>query len=273
MLLCILEQIFWRLGVQAYKGMFFCDVDGTILPRGQREVSPAFFSLIRKAHERGYLFCISSGRFHRSLLPLFAEVQDLVVFSASNGCKILYKQEHLIPNHGIDSETARTITNTLQSCNAIPLLSGDKAMHLPLASQELQRTKGYLAKGYTNWFTSYEEIDDDVLQITAVVQGEKEELVAQARKLWGSSYHVVTTGTDIFDICPTSKGDSLVAVSDYFGIDRAHTVAFGDEENDIPMLRLAGKGYLMGTAHDKVKIHQFELCHDILQTINSLINE
>ena len=257
--------------MQAYKGMFFCDVDGTILPHGQREVSPAFFSLVREAYGKGYLFCISSGRFHRSLLPLFAEVQDLVVFSASNGCKILYRNEPLIPNHGIDASIARTITHTLQSWNAIPLISGDKAMHLPLASQETQRAKGYLAKGYTNWFGSYDEIEDDVLQITAVVLGEKQSLVMQARELWGSSYHVVTTGTDIFDICPTSKGDSLVAVSEYFGIDRGRTYAFGDEENDIPMLRAAGKAYLMGEAHDGVKAHQFELCHDLVETISTLI--
>ncbi len=258
--------------MRAYKGMFFCDVDGTILPRGQREVSPAFFSLVRKAHEMGYLFCISSGRFHRSLLPLFEEVQDRVVFSASNGCKILYRHEHLIPNHGIDSTTARTITETLQDWKAIPLLSGDKAMHLPLASQETQRAKVYLAKGYTKWFSSYEEVDDQVLQITAVVMGEKEGFVAQARTLWGDSYHVVTTGPDIFDICPTSKGDSLVSIREHFGIDRAHTFAFGDEENDLPMLRAAGKGYLMGDAHDGVKAHQFELCHDLVETISTILS-
>ena len=130
-----------------YNGMFFCDVDGTILPHGQREVSPSFFSLVHEAKERGFLFCISSGRFHLSLIPLFEQVEDEVVFSASNGCRILYQGRELIPNH--------TIMFRMQSKSRNPCSSKGRFLCFPARTPFIShcfrssksRTKGYLAKG------------------------------------------------------------------------------------------------------------------------------
>jgi len=257
--------------VNRYKGMFFCDVDGTILPHGQREVSPSFFSLVHEAKKQGYLFCISSGRFHLSLIPLFAQVEDEVVFSASNGCRILYQGRELIPNHTIHVSDAKQITQSLLEQGAIPLLSGKNAIHLPTASLEQEQNKGYLAKGFTKTFDAFSDINDEILQITGVCRQNKEAILSQSRKRWADSYHVVTTGKELFDICPTSKGDSLVAISSHFGIPIEHTYAFGDDENDISMLKAAGKGYLMGSAHENLKRHAFEHCHDLEATVHAIV--
>ncbi len=254
-----------------YKGMFFCDVDGTILPHGQREVSSSFFSLVYEAKERGFLFCISSGRFHLSLIPLFHQVEDEVVFSASNGCRILHQGQELIPNHTIHASDARQITDFLLEQDAIPLLSGKNAIHLPSASLVQEQNKGYLAKGFTRTFEAFSDIDDDILQITGVCRQNKQDILLQSRKKWDDSYHVATTGKELFDICPTSKGDSLVSISSYFGIPIGNTYAFGDDENDIPMLKAAGKGYLMGSAHDNLKKHAFEHCYDLESAVRAIL--
>lgn len=256
-----------------YNGMFFCDVDGTILPHGQREISPSFFSLVHEAKDKGYLFCISSGRFHLSLLPLFEQVENEVVFSASNGCRILYQGQELIPNHTIHPTDAEQITTSLLELGAIPLLSGKHAIHLPSASLKMEQDKGYLAKGFTRTFDVFSDIDDEILQITGVCRLNKEAILKESRRAWEDSYHVVTTGRELFDICPTSKGDSLISISSHFGIPRQNTYAFGDDENDIPMLRSAGKGYLMGTAHDNLKKHEFEHCHDLVGSIDAIIEQ
>jgi hypothetical protein len=82
---------------------------------------------------------------------------------------------------------------------------------------------------------------------------------------------VVTTGKEMFDICPTSKGISLRAISEHFSVPIAHTYAFGDDENDIPMLEAAGKGYIMGNAHQGVKDREFEHCYDLIGTIRKIL--
>lgn len=251
--------------------MFFCDVDGTILPHGQCEVSSAFFSLVHEAKKKGYLFCISSGRFHLSLLPLFEQAKDEMVFSASNGCRIFYQGNELIPNHTIQTSDARRITEDLLVLGAIPLLSGKKAIHLPFSAMEQERSKGYPAKGFTRTFDAFSDIDDEILQITGVCRQNKDAILNQSRKAWAPRYHVVATGKDLFDICPTSKGDSLLAIGSYFGLSREKTYAFGDEENDISMLSAAGKGYLMGTAYGTLKAQEFEHCHDLLATVSAIL--
>ena len=49
------------------------------------------------------------------------------------------------------------------------------------------------------------------------------------------------------------KGIALIALADHLGIGRDQVMAFGDGLNDIPMIRAAGIGVVMGNASDEVK--------------------
>ncbi len=50
-----------------------------------------------------------------------------------------------------------------------------------------------------------------------------------------------------------TKGNALLWLADHLGIPREETMAFGDGENDISMLKAAGTGVAMGNASDQVK--------------------
>ena len=50
-----------------------------------------------------------------------------------------------------------------------------------------------------------------------------------------------------------NKGDALLQLAEYLGIKQEETMAFGDGENDITMLRTAGIGVAMGNAEPSVK--------------------
>ena len=50
-----------------------------------------------------------------------------------------------------------------------------------------------------------------------------------------------------------SKGRALERVSDYTGIPLTKVMAFGDNPNDLDMIRTAGLGVAMGNAHPEVK--------------------
>ena len=50
-----------------------------------------------------------------------------------------------------------------------------------------------------------------------------------------------------------TKGNALLALASYLGIDPAETMAFGDDLNDVSMLKAAGIGVAMGNASDPVK--------------------
>jgi len=50
-----------------------------------------------------------------------------------------------------------------------------------------------------------------------------------------------------------TKGDGIWALADHLGIDRSQTLACGDGENDVTMIRQAGIGVVMGNAFEELK--------------------
>ena len=66
--------------------------------------------------------------------------------------------------------------------------------------------------------------------------------------------HLVMTGaqepyTDFLTVTPSGahKGAALIAIAGALGIDMAHTVAFGDSDNDLAMLEVAGHAVQLGS--------------------------
>ena len=50
-----------------------------------------------------------------------------------------------------------------------------------------------------------------------------------------------------------TKATGLLALADLLGIDRAATIAVGDADNDLDMLRAAGLGVAMGNANERAR--------------------
>lgn len=50
-----------------------------------------------------------------------------------------------------------------------------------------------------------------------------------------------------------SKGRSLREIADYYGIKNENTVSFGDELNDLDLIKNAGIGVAMGNSIDEIK--------------------
>ena len=69
------------------------------------------------------------------------------------------------------------------------------------------------------------------------------------------SLTVVQTAAFYLEVIPKviNKGQGIQDICDVLGISPAQVIAFGDAENDIPMLKAAGVGVAMGNATEAVK--------------------
>ena len=78
---------------------------------------------------------------------------------------------------------------------------------------------------------------------------------AQIAALLPDRLSVVQTAPFYLEIIPAAvnKGEGLRRACAAIGIDPGEAVAFGDSENDIPMLRAAGMGIAMGNADGDVR--------------------
>lgn len=68
-------------------------------------------------------------------------------------------------------------------------------------------------------------------------------------------YSYIRSEKELYEILPkgVSKGDVLLRLADQLGIERSHTIAVGDYNNDISMIRSAGVGYAVANAIAEVK--------------------
>lgn len=88
--------------------------------------------------------------------------------------------------------------------------------------------------------------------------GTREEIDRQEehfRALWGEEVYICRTWTHYLEFLhpAANKGSAIVALARALAIDPAHVAAFGDSENDIPMLREVGNGIAVANADRAVR--------------------
>ncbi len=68
-------------------------------------------------------------------------------------------------------------------------------------------------------------------------------------------YSYIRSEYELYEILPkgVSKGDVMLRLADRLGIERSHTIAVGDYNNDVSMIRAAGVGYAVANAVEEAK--------------------
>ncbi|GLX49787.1 hydrolase [Streptomyces hygroscopicus subsp. hygroscopicus] len=82
-----------------------------------------------------------------------------------------------------------------------------------------------------------------------------DELAEAARQAAGGFVSVAMAGAGIVELLPLglSKATGLSLAARRLGFRAAHTIAFGDMPNDIPMFGWAARGVAMANAHEELK--------------------
>ncbi len=80
-------------------------------------------------------------------------------------------------------------------------------------------------------------------------------LLVRFRELFGESLYITKTNSEYLEFMNphANKGSALKLVADRLGVKREATLAFGDGDNDLPMIEWAGMGVAMGTAKPHVR--------------------
>ena len=77
----------------------------------------------------------------------------------------------------------------------------------------------------------------------------------ELERIFNGKLYVAQSSFDIVELLhpEVSKGNALSLIAKDLAINPEEIIAFGDNHNDIGMLRLAGLGVAMGNAHEEVK--------------------
>ncbi|MDY2700102.1 MAG: HAD family hydrolase [Lachnospiraceae bacterium] len=240
------------------------DVDGTLIKDSTPDLYPEMVETIKRLKEEGILFCAASGRQYASLKNVFREVVDDIAYIAENGAHIRYqhknisvtpmKQEHI---EGI-MEMLRPYYGECETM--ISTVNG------ALVESKNKEFIDLLTYGYHNDFRQVKDVlaeKEEIIKIAVYRKGSIRELgTSRFIPEWNGQVKACMAGEEWVDFMDSSvdKGKGLKILENYLGITREETMAFGDNNNDIGMMKAAGISYAVDTAVEEVKEAADRIC-------------
>ena len=221
------------------------DIDGTLLQNGETAIRQELFCQMRRLKEQGVSFCAASGRQYSSLRTLFAPVADSIFFVCENGAVVYHNEQVLAKTPMPQAEAMELIGQILARKNCEVLISGANTSYLlPKQQDYLDHIRNFMGNNI-QIVKSLDEIPEEVVKVSAYCAEGALYYEASLGGPWKSRFEVAVAGEKWLDFTLADKGTGLAAVCGRLGIEANQVMAFGDNFNDLPMLRFAGRPYVI----------------------------
>ena len=240
------------------------DMDGTLLdPKGQLDL-PRLEKILDKLDQCDIRFVISTGNEIHRMRQLLEHLAERVVLVVANGARIFENDELLQAQTWDDAMVDRALEHfkgrECQDQFVVTCMNGgfvkegtvftelDKFM-TPEMIEKLYQRMQFVDEFDSNLFGG-------VLKMSMVVGEERSESVLQEiNDLFDGHVRAVSSGYGCIDILQDGihKAWGLVELLKRWNLKPEQIMAFGDSENDIEMLELAGISYAMENAEEAVK--------------------
>ena len=236
------------------------DLDGT-LNNDQKAIDMPTLEVLMAAQQAGIRLALASAR----PLPGLYKDRDTLRMQDYGGFLMAYNggaiadatTGELLNTYTMNMEDARKVLRALEALPVTPILDDGRIFYVT-------DKDGYMVdyECRNNSMTCVEvsnlaeRLDFEPFKLLisldpAVIRRVQKEIAA----LLPEGLTVVQTAAFYLEVIPTAinKGEGLKSVCRLLGIDRSHVIAFGDSENDIPMLKAAGLGIAMQNADKEVQ--------------------
>lgn len=230
------------------------DIDGTLLPDGGHELNPEFFEVIGKLRDRGMQFAAASGRQWVSIDTVFAPIKERIFYLSDNGAYVGCAARRLFVNT-IDRVLAMDLVRDIRAEGLEVLVGGPDMVYLESRDEAFC---DWLINGYkfrVKRVADVTEIEDDIIKVTAYRKNDVEHATKSLRDKYGDRLKMVIAGEMWMDcMAPgVSKGQAVKLLQDSLGILPEETIAFGDQLNDLDMLKQAYYSFAVANARPEVK--------------------
>ena len=240
------------------------DMDGTLLdPRGQLDL-PRLEKILDQLDQRDIRFVIATGNEIHRMRELLGHLAERVVLVVANGARIFENNKLIQAQTWDDAMVGKALVHFKgRECRDQFVVTGMKGGFVKKGTvfTDLEKfmTPEMIEKFYQR-MNFVEEFQSDlfggVLKMSMVVGKERSSSVLQEiNDLFDGHVRAVSSGYGCSDILQAGghKAWGLEKLLKRWNLQSEQIMAFGDSENDVEMLELAGIAYAMENADDEAK--------------------
>lgn len=247
-----------------------CDIDGTLLQNGAKHISPEIFEEIHRLEALGILFCPASGRQYHSLRQLFAPAADKLPYLCENGA-ILYGPGNPGPVLGktvMDRALAEELSWEIL---AIPgcevLISGANTSYLCPKEDDIEGVIRDFTGNNIQLVPRPEAVPEDIIKVSSYCRFGAAEMEPVLAPRWSQHFRTAVAGDKWLDFTLADKGSGLEQLCAALDLALEEVMAFGDNFNDVPMLRRAGRPWLMASAAPELRAQFPSQCQRVEEVL------
>lgn len=238
------------------KNIIFSDVDGTLL-NSKHEITTKTLNILKEKIATGTYFAIVSARSPSGIYPI-VNTYNLKCFIISySGALILDENREVIFSKGMTKKNAQVILDFIEH-NKLDLswcvYSMDdwivKSKLDPRIIREEKIVKAKSNEGDLSFVTN-----NIVNKILCICNPDKILSIEDALKNRFPDFSIVKSSPILLEIMEKgiNKAEAIKILCDKLNVSCSNTIAFGDNYNDLEMLKFVNKGFLMGNAPDELK--------------------
>lgn len=256
------------------------DIDGTLVPEGVCDINPEYIEVIRTLCEKGITFVVATGRQASSAKAIFDEVSEYIYYVADNGAYI-EKNAEVIHEACMDKPAVDEFLEDLKHIpNCCAVISAREGYYTDVYNSKLIELLFDDYKGEGQIVENIGDYTDRCLKISIYCKEGSLPVYQQIYEKWKGHFEIQISGrhwVDVNDFTAT-KGQAIEVLQKSLGISVEETMAFGDNFNDISMLKRAGESYASVLSGEEIKKEaKYEVASykedGVLQILKGLLEE
>lgn len=237
------------------KYILFFDIDGTIVNGfngGRKTITPALKNAFKQLKKNGHLCFIATGRPYAYLNDDLFSV-DFDGFVLCNGAMVI-KDNDIILEYPFPKNVVKELVHTLDKNGNAYFLNYKHEVYFSKNRSEQNELFGnaVIKNG-----TIYRDFNLDDITVTKMEINDLTEPTIQVlKKMEEEGYELVWYPQINYaevTMPNATKGKTILRLLEKLNIPVENSIAFGDGDNDIEMLKVVGHGVAMGNGTDNVK--------------------
>ena len=209
------------------------DFDGTLRTKGNTEPTPSVLAKIKSIIDNGIFFAVSSGRLLCDLDLHFPEIASNLYFISSDGA-LITKNNKIIFTSPFTHNAVSFFFNSFKGQGSVRFFSKDKTFVLgeKIAESDIPVVYPH-------------QINESIYKIICY------NMIASGFEAFSRIHY---SNSELVEFAPllANKGVALGALQRHLGVSLYDTLAMGDRDNDIPMMKNAKYKVSVGNRCERI---------------------